>query len=88
MLVYFNGLTDTSQSLLNLNNIVFSSYLTGLCFVKVGWYKAYYSLRIISFFGDGAHLLWHMEVPRLGVKLELQLLAYTIAHGNAGSLTH
>ena len=45
----------------------------------------------------------HMEVPRLGVKLELQLLVYTIAtamwirapsatytitHGNAGSLTH
>jgi len=28
--------------------------------------------------------LWHMEVPRLGIKLELQLLA----HGNAGSLTH
>ena len=23
--------------------------------------------------------LWHMEVPRLGVKLELQLLAYTTA---------
>ena len=44
---------------------------------------------------------WHMEVPKLGVKLELQLLAcstatqdlswsvtYTTAHGNAGSLTH
>ena len=29
-----------------------------------------------------------MEVPRLGVKLELQLPAYTTAHGNAGSLTH
>ena len=26
----------------------------------------------------GLHL-WHMEVPRLGVKLELQLLAYTTA---------
>ena len=23
--------------------------------------------------------MWHMEVPRLGVKLELQLLAYTTA---------
>ena len=46
---------------------------------------------------------WHMEVPRLGVQLELELLAYTTAtttpdpshvfdlhytHGNAGSLTH
>ena len=26
----------------------------------------------------GPHL-WHMEVPRLGVELELQLLAYTTA---------
>ena len=25
-----------------------------------------------------------MEVPRLGVKSELQLLAYTTAHSNAG----
>ena len=32
----------------------------------------------------GPHLQ-HMEVPSLG---ELQLLAYSIAHGNAGSLTH
>ena len=32
--------------------------------------------------------LLHMEVPRLGFELELQLLAYTTAHGNAGSLTH
>ena len=45
---------------------------------------------------------WHMKVPRLGVKSELQLLAYTTttatwdlsisvtyttAHGNAGTLT-
>ena len=29
-----------------------------------------------------------MEVPRLGVKSELQLLAYATAHSNAGSLTH
>ena len=43
-------------------------------------------------------LPWHMEILRLGVELELQLLVYTIAtptsvtyttaHGNAGSLTH
>ena len=44
---------------------------------------------------------WHMEVPRLGVKMELYLLAYTTAtgtgipsathttaHSNARSLTH
>ena len=54
------------------------------------------------FFILGPHL-WHMEVPRLGVKSELQLLAYTTAtatpdlsctcnlhhnQGDAGSLTH
>jgi len=35
----------------------------------------------------GLHL-WHMEVPRLGFKSELQLPAYTTAHSNTGSLTH
>ena len=30
----------------------------------------------------------HMEVPRLGVELELQLPAYTTAPSNAASLTH
>ena len=36
----------------------------------------------------GPHLQ-HMEVPRLGVELELQLSAvYTTAHSNVGSLTH
>ena len=29
----------------------------------------------------------HMEVPRQGVKSEQQLLVYTTAHANAGSLT-
>ena len=29
-----------------------------------------------------------MEVPRLGVKSELQLPTYTTAHGNTRSLTH
>ena len=32
--------------------------------------------------------LQHMEVPRLGVESELQLLTYTTAHSNAGPLTH
>ena len=32
--------------------------------------------------------LQHMEVPRLGIELELQLPAYTTAHGNTGSLIH
>ena len=39
------------------------------------------------FFFLGPHP-WHMEAPGLGVALELQLQAYTTAHGNAGSLTH
>ena len=34
----------------------------------------------------GPHLQ-HIEVPRLGVELELQLPAYSRAHSNAGSLT-
>ena len=54
-------------------------------------------------FGFSGLHLWHMEVPRLGVDVELELPAYatatamqihtecatyTTAHGNAGSLTH
>ena len=48
-----------------------------------------------------APYLWHMEVPRLGIELELQLLpqpqqhriqatsaTYTTTHGKAQSLTH
>ena len=35
----------------------------------------------------GLHL-WHVEVPRRGVELEMQLLAYTTAHSNARSWTH
>ena len=31
---------------------------------------------------------WHMEVPRLGVELELKLPASTAPHGNTRSLTH
>ena len=57
-------------------------------------------LFIFCFLGP---CLWHMEVPRLGVKSELLPLAYTTAtatrdlsrtasyttaHGNTGSLTH
>ena len=40
------------------------------------------------FFLTGLHL-WHMEIPRLWVKLELelQLLTYT-SHGNIGSEPH
>ena len=50
----------------------------------------------LTFFFLGPHLQY-MEVPRLGVKSELRLLAtatamqgptYTTAHGKARSLTH
>ena len=33
-------------------------------------------------------LLWHMEVPRLGVKLELLLLSLPQSHSNMGSELH
>ena len=65
--------------------------------------KNYYFFIFSLFVFLGLHP-WHMQVPRLGVKSELQLLAptpqpqehqiqatsatYTTAHGNAGSLTH
>ena len=55
------------------------------------------NLKILFFFFFflGLHP-WHMEAPRLGVELELQLPAYdtavsatyTEAHSNARSLTH
>ena len=40
----------------------------------------------LFFFFLGPHL-WHTEVLRLGVKSELQLLAYITAHSTIGSLT-
>ena len=46
-----------------------------------------HELFIYLFIYLGPHL-WHMEVPRLGVKSGLQLLACTTAHGNTTSLTH
>ena len=50
-------------------------------------------MAVVSLFLGGGDVFlgldpWHMEVPRLGVKLKLQLPAYTTAHGNAWSLTH
>ena len=49
-----------------------STHLTGtpVCPVHFGFFAFFFFL--------GLHLR-HMEVPRLGVKLELQLLAYTTA---------
>ena len=61
----------------------------------------FFFLSFLPFLGP---LLWHIEVPSLGVELELQLpayarvtatrdpraasAAYTTVHGNAGPLTH
>ena len=38
----------------------------------------FYFYFFLSFIFSGPHL-WHMEIPRLGVQLELQLPAYTTA---------
>ena len=43
------------------------------CFFFVFWFYLFVCLHFL-----GLHL-WHMEVPRLGVKSELQLPAYTKA---------
>ena len=50
-----------------------------------GFFGCLFFLLVFCFLG--LHQ-WHIEVPGLGVESELQLLAYTTAHGNAGSLTH
>jgi len=49
------------------------------------WRALFFFFFFLSFLGPR---LRHLEIPRLGVKSELQLLTYTTAHGNAGSLTH
>ena len=55
--------------------------------VKVGsWQISIWTqLSLVSFLGL---YLWHMKVPRLGVNLELQLLAYTTAMPWASSMTY
>ena len=80
--------------------VSYSSYVCILFYVifpKVTVSEAFAAVVVFL----GLHL-WHMEVPRLGVELELQLPAdatdtatlshvcklYTTAHFNTGSLTH
>ena len=46
----------------------------------------YFFLKIFIVF-LGPHL-WHIDVPRLGVEWEMQLVTYTTAHGNTGFLAH
>ena len=56
------------------------------------FYMQLFSLLIVNviffFFPFLEPHLWHTEVPRLGVKSELQELAYTTAHSNARSPSH
>ena len=49
--------------------------------------EAVFILFVIFVFFWGLNL-WQMEVPRLGVKLELQLPAYSTANGNTRSKPH
>ena len=49
--------------------------------------KVFFYLFVFCFLLFGATPV-HMEAPRLGVKLEPQLLAYTTANRNAGSEPH
>ena len=60
-------------TVLRIDSLILASHICFFCF--------------FVFVFIGPHL-WQMEVPRLGVYPELLLPAYTIAHGNAGSLSH
>ena len=86
---YFVSL-DVSHNTANPPQIIQNQYIFLFCFQI--------SNKLFSFFLFlfllGPHLQ-HMEVPRLGVKLEPQhcqiqaaSATYTTAHGNTGSLTH
>ena len=70
------------------------------CKIPGNKFFSFYFILLYCFLGPHP---WHIEVPRLGVKTELQLLTYatatatqdpscvltyTTAWGNAGSLTH
>ena len=90
-----NGEHSLLHLTLTVHNEVCKQERNLCCVMKL---RIFFSLSFL-----GLHL-WHMEVPRLGVKLELQLPAYTAttvapdpssicdlhhtAHSNAGSLTH
>ena len=53
------------------------------CNINTAVYNKFYFILVFL----GQHL-WHMKVPRLGVKSEIQLLAYTTATAIAGSQLH
>ena len=66
--------------------MVFTKHIYGLQFSKPPCKEGVvvYFLSLFVFLGPHS---WHVEDPRLGVQLELSLLAYTTAHGNTRSLT-
>ena len=78
---HYSDLVNVSRSLLTLT---FSSFFSG---PQVIWIIAllaksvfYFPSFLLSSLSSFLELhLWHMEVPRLGVKLEVHLPAYTIA---------
>ena len=88
---YFMGIL--AQDSRNLRDLSFSLSLS---------FPFFFFFLVFWFFVFLGLYLQHMEVPMLGVELALQLPAhtialcgigassatYTIAHGNAGSLTH
>ena len=90
--------------------LLFNTHTSYSLLIWVKSYQHYYQspqfflffLFLFLFCFLGMHL-WHVEIPRWGVKLEFQLPAYatakkhgiwvksvtyTTAHGNTGSLTH
>ena len=62
-----------------------------LILIRSSW-STFSFVACVCFFGFSFFFLglrpWHMEVPRLGVKSEQQLPAYTTAHSNVRFLTH
>ena len=68
-----------------VNHAIFGANDTGLMSVLGSYLFFFLSFPFFFFLGPNPQ---HMELPRLGVKLELQLPAYTTAHGSAGYLTH
>ena len=100
----YSPVTITTTLTLSVINF-FCILPVSLCIYKQIWASVVFLLSTPPppFFCFLGPYLWHMEVPRLGVESEQQLLAYTTAtatpdpswvcnlyhtHGNTKSLTH
>ena len=62
--------SEYRASNLKTRKILYSDFFSGT------WKEVFYFFPFFFFLGP---LLWHMEVPRLGINSELQLLVYTTA---------